>query len=80
MRTAIVDILLEGVSQGVFRPEIAKDTDKIAINLFGYLDGIGMHYMINPIFFDLKEQIEFYLDQLLSSIRAHPLDQGDDHA
>ena len=80
MRTAIVGILLDGVSKGVFWPAIAKDAEKIAINTFAYLDGLGMHYMINPGFFDLKEQIDFYLDNLLNSIRVHGSEGGNHHA
>jgi len=80
MRTAIVDILLDGVSQKVFRPEIARDAERIAINLFAYLDGLGMHYMLNPDYFDLGEQVEFHLEVLLTNLRAEPIDQGDDHA
>ncbi|UCF90693.1 MAG: TetR/AcrR family transcriptional regulator, partial [Desulfobacterales bacterium] len=31
MRRAVMDVLLDGISQGVFRPEIARDAEKLAI-------------------------------------------------
>ncbi len=68
-RLTIVDILLDGVSKGVFRPEIARDAEKIAINLTAYLDGIGLHYCMSRNYFDLKEQIDFYFEELLLSLK-----------
>jgi hypothetical protein len=72
IRRAIRGILLDGVSQGVFRPEIARDVERIAINLVAYVDGIGLHYVTNPTFFDLSEQVDFYLENLLESLRVSP--------
>ncbi len=69
-RQTLVEILLDGVSRGVFRPEIAKDAEKIAINLTAYLDGIGLHYYMSDGYFDLREQIEFHLEHLIPSLRA----------
>ncbi|MFC1610996.1 TetR/AcrR family transcriptional regulator [Myxococcota bacterium] len=66
----ITGIILEGVSDGSFRPEVARDADKIAVNLFTYLDGIGLHWMLNPTNFDLHDQIELYLEHLFASLRA----------
>jgi hypothetical protein len=69
MRKMLADMLLEGVAQGAFKPEIARDVEKITINLFAYLDGIAVHYFVNKTDFDLLEQVNFYLDRLLSDIR-----------
>ncbi len=69
MRKLLSDLLLEGVAQGVFKPEIARDVEKITINLFAYLDGIAVHYFVNRTDFDLREQVNFYLEQLLNDIR-----------
>jgi len=44
MRRIVVSIFLDGISKGVFRPEIAKDAENIAINLVAYLDGIAVHF------------------------------------
>jgi TetR/AcrR family transcriptional regulator len=68
-RKRITDILLQGVSEGAFRPEIARDAERIAINLLAYLDGVGLHYYMSKNYFDLMEQADFYLDGLLESIR-----------
>ena len=62
-------MLLEGVAQGAFKPEIARDVEKLVINLFAYLDGIAVHYVVNRNDFDLVEQVNFYLDRLLNDIR-----------
>ena len=70
-RRVIVDTLLDGVSKGVFRPEIAKDAEKIAINLAAYLDGIGLHYLMSKDDFDLKEQVDAYVQELLEGLRPH---------
>jgi AcrR family transcriptional regulator len=66
----IAQTILDGVADGSFRPEIAPDAEKIAINLLAYLDGIGMHWMLNPTNFDLHQQIESYLQHLFASLRA----------
>ena len=70
MRKMLSNILLEGVAQGNFKPEIARDVETIAINLFAYLDGITVHYVINKNDFDLMAQVDFYLDRLLNGIRT----------
>ena len=75
-RKIIIDTLLEGVSKGDFRPEIAKDAEKIAINLAAYLDGIALHHYMSKDFFDLKEQVDSYLDELLESLKMHPTEEG----
>jgi AcrR family transcriptional regulator len=70
-RKVIVATLLDGVSKGVFRPEIAKDAETIAINLAAYLDGIGLHYLMGKNDFDLKDQVDAYVQELLESLRPH---------
>ncbi len=67
-RRAITDILLEGVSQGVFRPETAQEAEGIAINLLAYLDGIGLHYYMSRSYFHLMSQVDRYLDHLLRNL------------
>ena len=72
MRQILVNILLEGISKGVFRPDIARDTEKFAINLMGYLDGISLHYLMSENYFDIKEQITFSLENIIRMIRLVP--------
>lgn len=70
MRKDLVGIVLEGISQGEFRVELAKDAEKLVINLLAYLDGIGMHYMLYGEGFDLLGQVNFYMDNLLARLRV----------
>lgn len=69
MRKGIIQILLDGVGRGIFRPEIAPHAEKIAINLLAYLDGIAMHYYVSDNYFDLLEQVDFFVENLLRSLR-----------
>ncbi len=73
LRRLVEEILLDGISKGVFRPEIARDAEKIAINFLGYLDGIGLHSIMSDNYFDLKDQVNFYIRQLIDMISIHPL-------
>ena len=66
----LLDIMLDGVSKGVFRPEIAQDAETIAVNLMAYLDGIYSHYFMGGKFIDIHKQIDFYLDGLLESLQG----------
>jgi AcrR family transcriptional regulator len=64
----LVDTLLDGVSKGVFRPEIARDAEKIAINLLAYMDGISLHSILSKNYFNLKEQVDLYMHNLINEI------------
>lgn len=66
----VVDILLDGVSKKVFKPEIARDVSKIAINLLAYLDGICMHYLIMEEYDEFEDQIDFYIKGFVDYILA----------
>jgi len=68
--TLVTNILLDGVSKKVFKPEIARDVTKIAVNLLAFLDGICMHYLITEEYQELEEQIDFYLTGFVHSILA----------
>jgi len=72
MRRLVMDILLEGVSQGIFRPQIAKNAEKLAINLLAYLDGLSMHAIFSEGYFDINEQVDFYMQNLIRAILAKP--------
>jgi len=64
----VVDILLDGVSKKKFKPEIARDVNKIAINLLAYLDGICMHYLIIEEYEEFESQVDFYVKCFLREI------------
>jgi AcrR family transcriptional regulator len=67
----IVDTLLEGVSRGIFRPEVSDSAEKIAVNLLAYLDGISLYYYyMSRDHINLEAQVSFYLDNLLNGLRA----------
>ncbi len=72
MRRMVVDILLDGVSQGIFRPKIAKNAEKYAINLLAYLDGLVFHGIFSKGYFDINEQVDFYLNNLIRAICVQP--------
>lgn len=62
----LTDVLLDGISQGTFSPKIARDVQKIAINMTAYLDGIILHYYASDGAFELKEQCHSFLDLWLT--------------
>jgi len=70
IRKIVVDTLLDGISKGVFHPEIACDAEKIAINLLAYIDGISLHSILSKNYFDLKEQVDLYMQNLINEISA----------
>ncbi len=61
----LVAYLLEGVSRGQLRPNIARKAEKICINLMAYLDGILMHGLIEEGYIDVKQQISLFMEQLI---------------
>ncbi|MFQ5485674.1 MAG: TetR/AcrR family transcriptional regulator [Desulfobacterales bacterium] len=72
-RQMVVDILLDGISNGLFRPEIASDAERIAVNFLAFLDGVGLHSLVSENYLNLKEQIDFYLHHLLKMILEEPV-------
>ena len=68
----VEDILLDGVSKKLVRPEVARDAHKIAVNLMAYLDGIGIHYLISENYPELEEQVDFYIKNFISAIVTKP--------
>lgn len=68
LRRMVMDILLDGISRGIFQPEIARDAETIANNLLACLDGISLHSLFSRNDFDLKSQIDFYMQNLINGI------------
>lgn len=64
----IADILLDGVSRHSFKPEVARDAERIAINLLAFLDGIWLHHLLVDDFADQKGCVDFFMEQLIGSI------------
>ncbi len=68
-RKAIIDTILDGVSRGVFRPEAAKKSEMIAVNLAAFFDGLWLHYFMDRKYFDIDSQIDLYLDELMENLK-----------
>jgi len=71
-RKIVTNILLDGVSKGIFKPEIAKDAEMIATNLLAYLDGASLHTTITENYFDVPSQLGYFLQYLTQSILMYP--------
>lgn len=66
--SVIIDALLDGVSRGIFHPEVEDNAKNIALNLIAYLDGIGMYYYLASDAIDVEKQVDLYLDELLRGL------------
>ncbi len=70
MRHFICECLKDGVTKGLFRPEIEDQSEDIAINLMAYLDGIAIHHFMDPDYIKLQEQVDFHIEMLLGCFKA----------
>jgi len=61
----MVDYLLDGVSWGQLKPDIARNAEKICINLMAFLDGILMHGLIEVGYINVREQIALFLENMI---------------
>jgi len=61
----MVDYLLDGVSRGQLKPDIARNAEKICINLMAFLDGILMHGLIEEGYINVREQIALFLENMI---------------
>ena len=69
-REAVVAILLDGVSRSIFRPEVARDANRVAVNLMAYLDGIAIHHFLSRGYLELHDQVALYLDSLIHTLEV----------
>lgn len=60
----ITNILLEGVSRGQLKPEIACHAEKLAINFLVFMDGMKYYALVATDHFDVRAQIQFFMDHL----------------
>jgi len=72
MVRVIVDYLLTGVSEGRLRPDIARHAERITINFLAYLDGIQLYGMLGEGYIDSREQVRFFMDNLVPLLLAEP--------
>ena len=61
----MVDYLLDGVSRRQLKPGIARNAEKICINLMAFLDGILMHGLIEKDYINVREQIALFLEHMI---------------
>jgi AcrR family transcriptional regulator len=60
----VTNILLEGVSSGKLKPEIACHVEKLAINFLVFMDGMKYFALVASDQFDVHAQIHFFMDHL----------------
>ena len=73
-RKMLTDILLEGVSKGIFQPQIARDAEKIATNINAFLDGASLHRLITENYFNMPEQLTVGMRYLTNMLLITPND------
>jgi AcrR family transcriptional regulator len=65
-RTLLTEIIDEGVVKGLYREDI--DSASIASAIGGFMDGIGLHYLLDKESIDIRKIAESYLNVLLRGI------------
>jgi len=66
-RDFLEGIIIEGIESGVIRK---IDPKNMASLIAGTLDGITLHWIINPDLLNLKESVELYKENLALAIKA----------
>lgn len=72
IRRILTDVLLHGISTGVFKATIARDVEQIVINIMGCIDGLLFNNLLGNKHFNLKWQVEFYLRNLIAALQLSP--------
>jgi AcrR family transcriptional regulator len=73
-RKMLTDILLEGVSKGIFQVNIARDVEKLAANIIAFLDGASLHRLITENYFNMPEQLTAAMKFLARILLVTPND------
>ena len=68
----ITNRILEGISCGDFRPEVAKDTELLAMNMIAFADGLWFSYYLERGDIHLEEQLDFYLNTFFDYLKKGP--------
>lgn len=78
-KRTLTDILLDGVSRGIFYPHIARSAGTLATNIIAYLDGASLHHRITDDYFNTPEQLKHYVrllaDLLLITPNGYDVDE-----
>jgi len=75
IRRIMTDVILHGISTKVFKTEIARDAERIAVNIIACIDGLLLNNLLGNRRFDLEWQVDFYLNNLIEAIRV-PIEAG----
>lgn len=73
-RKILTDILLEGVSIGIFKIDIARDAEKLAADIIAFLDGASLHRLITENYFNMPEQLMVAMRFMAGIILVNPDD------
>lgn len=73
-RKILTDILLDGVSRGVFHAHIARSAETLATNIIAYLDGASLHSLITENYFDMPGQLAHWIRLLADLLLVTPND------
>lgn len=76
MQKLVEQILLNGISKKIFKPEIARDASTIAANFLGYLDGIMLHSILSENHFQLKEKVDLFMATLIRELVVDPCEKN----
>ncbi len=68
----IEEVLLDGVAQGVFKPQIAPAAGRLAINLISYIDGLIFRGVLLDREINAREQMTLYLEHLTATCLLTP--------
>lgn len=71
-RKILTDILLDGVSQGVFHAHIARSAETLATNVLAFLDGASIHHLITENYFNMTVQLKHWMTILASILLINP--------
>lgn len=71
-RKMLTDILLEGVSKGIFQIQIARDAEKLAADIIAFLDGASLHRLITENYFNMPEQLSVAMKFLANILLVTP--------
>jgi TetR/AcrR family fatty acid metabolism transcriptional regulator len=71
-RKILTDIVLDGVSRGVFHAHIARSAETLATNILAFLDGASLHYLITENYFNMTVQLEQWMTILASLLLINP--------
>lgn len=73
-RKILTNIILDGVSRGIFHTNIARDAERLATNIIAFLDGASLHHLITENYFKMQEQLAQGMRLLTHFLLMNPND------